>query len=158
MAFLGSLVQSLTGDSGNPLTKESKGLGSSSYQALNYDSGNVYKNSLVDTIPLSLTCFPSCLVLLALAVLDAFQSALNEIPSTSAANPPRSFVYISAEDIFKPFVPRGYIDTKRTAERDISITCASNPSSFVQPTFIRPGALVLSLLLRLILQSHPFKS
>ena len=32
---------------------------------------------------------------------------------------PRAFVYVSAEDIFRPFIPARYIETKRQAELDI---------------------------------------
>lgn len=32
---------------------------------------------------------------------------------------PRPFIYISAEDIFRPVVPSAYIDTKREAEEQI---------------------------------------
>ncbi len=32
---------------------------------------------------------------------------------------PRPFIYISAEDIFRPIVPAAYIDTKREAEEQI---------------------------------------
>lgn len=32
---------------------------------------------------------------------------------------PRSFIYISAEDIFRPVVPATYIETKREAEEQI---------------------------------------
>lgn len=32
---------------------------------------------------------------------------------------PRPFIYISAEDIFRPVVPAAYIDTKREAEEKI---------------------------------------
>ena len=42
--------------------------------------------------------------------------------STEAAaevGKPRPFIYISAEDIFRPVVPSAYIDTKREAEEQI---------------------------------------
>ena len=32
---------------------------------------------------------------------------------------PRPFVYISAEDIFRPIIPAAYIETKREAEKQI---------------------------------------
>ena len=32
---------------------------------------------------------------------------------------PRPFIYISAEDIFRPVIPSAYIDTKREAEEKI---------------------------------------
>lgn len=41
-------------------------------------------------------------------------------PSNSViANVPRPFVYISAEDIFRPVIPARYIETKREAENGI---------------------------------------
>jgi hypothetical protein len=50
---------------------------------------------------------------------------------------PRPFVYISAEDIFRPLIPSGYITSKREAERLI-IAIANKQPNF-RPVFIRPS-------------------
>jgi hypothetical protein len=39
--------------------------------------------------------------------------------SGASKSKPRPFIYISAEDIFRPIVPSAYIDTKRQAEEQI---------------------------------------
>ena len=43
---------------------------------------------------------------------------VNSADNTALAQP-RPFIYISAEDIFRPIVPTAYIDTKREAEEQI---------------------------------------
>lgn len=40
---------------------------------------------------------------------------VNSTDNTGSGQP-RPFIYISAEDIFRPIVPTAYIDTKREAE------------------------------------------
>jgi hypothetical protein len=51
----------------------------------------------------------------------------------------RTFVYISAEDIFSPLVPRGYITSKRAAERDIALACRHAPEARVRAVSLRPS-------------------
>ncbi|KAF8964052.1 hypothetical protein BDZ97DRAFT_1904608 [Flammula alnicola] len=79
---------------GNPLEKQTPGGNHlKSYETMNRDS--------------------------ALRVCEAFLSSpAGEDPSWNA-NKPRPFVYISAEDIFRPVIPARYIETKREAERGI---------------------------------------
>jgi hypothetical protein len=48
-------------------------------------------------------------------VAEAF---VNSVDNTGLGQP-RPFIYISAEDIFRPLVPAAYIDTKREAEEQI---------------------------------------
>lgn len=43
---------------------------------------------------------------------------MNSVDGTETGLP-RPFIYISAEDIFRPIVPAAYIDTKREAEEQI---------------------------------------
>ncbi len=112
----------------------------------------------------------------ALAVLSALRDALGHSGSTltltactpgttDPATPPRTpFVYISAEDVFPaPLVPRGYVESKRAAEREIAAVVAGDrvqallragPESEgqsaevqgrIRPVFIRPGACCASL-------------
>ncbi|KIJ44035.1 hypothetical protein M422DRAFT_228655 [Sphaerobolus stellatus SS14] len=51
---------------------------------------------------------------------------------------PHTFVYVSAEDLGRPFVPRRYIETKREAEQGIQKICAGTDirSVFIRPSFI----------------------
>ncbi|KAF9564599.1 mitochondrial protein [Agrocybe pediades] len=92
-ALVGSLWKRAIGDSGNPLEKgqrtDSNGR-PTSYEAMNRDS--------------------------ALRVCEAF---LSSPVGVSTENQPRPFVFISAEDIFRPVIPPRYIETKREAERGI---------------------------------------
>jgi hypothetical protein len=74
----------------------------------------------------------SCLALL---VLDTYLTA------TSLSDTiPRAFIYISAEDITRPFVPARYIETKREAEIAIQNRLRDS-SSQIRPVFIRPSTL-----------------
>lgn len=49
---------------------------------------------------------------------------------------PRSFVYVSAADVF-PIVPRRYFTSKREAEEYILSHCT--PQTGVHPVIVRPG-------------------
>lgn len=51
---------------------------------------------------------------------------------------PRPFVYISAEDIFRPVIPARYIETKWEAERGIE-TMMANTTDY-RGVYIRPSA------------------
>lgn len=85
------------------------------------------------------TCF-SILLLKALLVCNAFLSNL----SHEELNGPRPFVYVSAEDIFRPFIPARYIETKREAELGIENMVAKDPN--YRAVFVRPSVyLVISL-------------
>ncbi|KAJ9125560.1 hypothetical protein QFC22_000522 [Naganishia vaughanmartiniae] len=73
----------------------------------------------------------------------------------------RPFVYVSAEDIFRPFVPDGYIRTKRQAEEAVLALCADSAlraraaqegkeqvvgdraadGGAVRPVLVRPGLM-----------------
>lgn len=53
------------------------------------------------------------------------------------SNIPRPFVYISAEDIFRPIIPARYIETKRAAEQGIELMMANNPS--YRGVYMRPS-------------------
>jgi hypothetical protein len=101
----------------------------------------------------------------AIAVLKAFLETKpdyfqNPNDLLSPANEPSPFIYISAEDVFRPFVPERYILTKREAETRIqrmSETARSmlqqsmqednefeqleRPQRLVKPVFVRPSKL-----------------
>jgi len=85
-------------------------------------------------------------------------SALQVAQTYCTARPPtdldgkRTFVYISAEDVFRPFVPKRYIDTKREAEENLAQLCASEAYS-MRSVFMRPVLLDLSSRLH---QNPPF--
>ncbi|KAH8833658.1 mitochondrial protein [Flagelloscypha sp. PMI_526] len=72
----------------------------------------------------------------ALRVCEAFLRS--RPPKTPEA--PRPFVYLSAEDVFRPFVPAGYIITKRQAEIAIRENVKDGQGQF-KPVFIRPGLI-----------------
>ncbi|GAA5914888.1 hypothetical protein JCM8208_003039 [Rhodotorula glutinis] len=87
----------------------------------------------------------------ALALFDAFHSSRS--PSSSSLLAPSPFVFISAEDIFRPFVPARYIQTKRQAEAEIWRRACGAPAgaegggaaagieSSVRPVFVRPSLM-----------------
>lgn len=73
-------------------------------------------------------------------------SALRVFETYQAAAPPenagKTFVYVSAEDVFRPFVPKRYIETKRQAEDEISRVCGEiSPPGSLRDVFIRPGLM-----------------
>ncbi|KAG8935671.1 hypothetical protein FRC02_006947 [Tulasnella sp. 418] len=74
----------------------------------------------------------------AIKVLDTYLEAEPPSDSDSAS---RAFVYISAEDIFRPFVPKRYIDTKREAEHGIATLCNNNETANIRDVSIRPGLM-----------------
>lgn len=67
-------------------------------------------------------------------VAEAFTASTPEVELLH----PRAFVYVSAEDIFRPFISARYIETKRQAELDIGNMMASNPA--YRPVYVRPSA------------------
>lgn len=65
------------------------------------------------------------------------------LETPTSATPPRPFVYVSAEDIFRPIVPDGYIRTKRQAEQAILALCAdSQQRAQVDETHVDGGAIM----------------
>jgi hypothetical protein len=106
--MFGTLSSFLGFQSRNPLDAEAK---SGSYQVMNRDT--------------------------ALRVCEAFTSSKHESSSGVTTAVSRPFVYVSAEDILRPVVPAGYIESKRDAEVKIE-TIVENKKDF-RPVFIRPG-------------------
>ena len=70
----------------------------------------------------------------ALRVCETF---LASVPKVEIEGP-RPFVYVSAEDIFRPFIPARYIETKREAEVRIEEMMENNPQ--FRGVYIRPSA------------------
>jgi len=65
-------------------------------------------------------------------------------PSASTTiNIPRPFVYISAEDVFRPVISPRYIETKWEAERGIEEIMTSAPD--FRGVYIRPSAYSASI-------------
>ncbi|RDB21122.1 MIOREX complex component 2 [Hypsizygus marmoreus] len=108
--LVNSFCQSLSGDRGNPLEKTADDSQKGSYEVMNRDA--------------------------ALRVCEAFVSST---PSADAEvdNNPRPFVYISAEDIFRPVIPARYIETKREAEEGIEALMTGRPD--YRGVYIRPS-------------------
>lgn len=77
--------------------------------------------------------FADLLVFLALRVCEAFVES--RAPEQSKGS--RPFVYISAEDIFRPIIPARYIETKREAEAGID-TLVRDKKGF-HGVYIRPS-------------------
>ncbi|CAK5277397.1 unnamed protein product [Mycena citricolor] len=69
----------------------------------------------------------------ALRVFEAFQSS-----SAPVGGGARPFVFISAADVFRPWVPARYIETKRAAEVEIEERLAGHEASF-RGVYLRPG-------------------
>ncbi|KAH8926002.1 NAD(P)-binding protein [Atractiella rhizophila] len=73
---------------------------------------------------------------------DAAVSIFNAFSSTTSPFNSRSpFVFISAEDIFRPFIPSGYIQSKREAELTISTLSKTPLARTTRPVFLRPSII-----------------
>jgi hypothetical protein len=128
---LGGLVSSFghawgLGAAGNPLKKQIPGeVGT--YESINTDSGPFlsFPDNWWELIPFCI----------ALRVLETYAS------SVPTSGPPPPFVYISAEDIFRPLVPARYIESKRAAE--VAITRDGR----VRGIYLRPGEFSYNLYL-----------
>lgn len=77
---------------------------------------------------------------LALQVCETFLST--QPPSTPSLPNPRAFVYVSAEDIFRPFISARYITTKRETELSIRSMVRNRPEAGVREVFVRPSKSV----------------
>jgi len=108
LGLVTSFCESVTGDCGNPLEKTTYDLQRDSYEVLNRDT--------------------------ALRVCQRFISSSAD---TDIHNIPRPFVYISAEDVFRPIIPARYIETKREAEQGIEALIADEPD--YRGVYIRPS-------------------
>ncbi|GAA5974371.1 hypothetical protein JCM21900_003770 [Sporobolomyces salmonicolor] len=79
------------------------------------------------------------------SAIDAFRTFRSSQPTSSLASSPSPFVFISAEDIFRPFIPEGYIQSKRDAERTITEEALAEAEGgsgrAVRPVFVRPSLI-----------------
>ncbi|KZV90411.1 putative mitochondrion protein [Exidia glandulosa HHB12029] len=72
----------------------------------------------------------------ALRVFETFAAAQPEGPHE------RAFVYISAEDVFGPFVPPRYVQSKREAEEELArLATFEHATAQIRPVFLRPGLI-----------------
>ncbi|KAG6845328.1 hypothetical protein H0H87_010785 [Tephrocybe sp. NHM501043] len=110
LGLVGILHNNVVGDHGNPLENSTDESRRGSYDVMNRDT--------------------------ALRVCEAFVSSPME---SRAPNAPRPFVYISAEDIFRPLIPGRYIESKREAERGIDSLMDGRPD--YRGVYIRPTTL-----------------
>ncbi|GAA5900845.1 hypothetical protein JCM6882_007679 [Rhodosporidiobolus microsporus] len=121
--ILKNVLENAAGSRGNPLAK---GRGERSYEKLNRDSAIALFRSF-------------------LASRSSYTCPLTGSSSSSPSTPPRSpFVYLSAEDIFRPFVPARYIQTKREAEEAIArlaLEAQAEGQAGVRPVFVRPSLM-----------------
>ncbi|GAA5933086.1 ubiquinone biosynthesis protein COQ11 [Sporobolomyces koalae] len=112
LKVLQSVVGNLLGEQGNPLKKR----GERTYERMNRDS--------------------------AIETFRAFRQSRSVPSCTSPAQGPSPFIFISAEDIFRPFIPSGYIRSKREAEavitREALVDAGERP---IRPVFIRPSLI-----------------
>lgn len=67
-----------------------------------------------------------------------------------ASNVPRPFVYISAEDIFRPVIPARYISTKREAEQGIERLISGNLRDRFRGVYIRPSQFYFTVIFFLV--------
>ena len=76
-----------------------------------------------------------------MVALTVLQTYLAEVKDLDAN---KTFVCISAEDIFRPVIPARYITTttKREAEREITHLCEASGQN-LRPVFIRPSTCFL---------------
>lgn len=120
------LIAAMTGGGGhgNPLDREPQRR--SHYELINRDSGA----SFPDRRPLQYEFGP---LNSALRVCEAFKSSKPDPDVTHV----RPFVYISAEDIYRPLIPAGYIETKRETEQKISQLLRDDSNH--RSVFIRPS-------------------
>ena len=129
-ALTGSLFRGITGvriGGANPLA--SKGFGKT-YERLNRDSG-MLSFSICNHLTNKLQ-FPKA--------LQVCKSFLSHSQPTSHPVQRKSFVYISAEDIFRPFIPARYITTKREAEQGIASIIRERTE--IKGVLIRPSGLI----------------
>jgi hypothetical protein len=75
----------------------------------------------------------------ALRMCEAFVQSQSEHAEIARR---RAFVFVSAEDIFRPFVPARYIESKREAELGIERILATQPG--FRGVYIRPSACLSS--------------
>jgi hypothetical protein len=74
------------------------------------------------------------------AAVKAAEAFLNSADNAKTQEP-RPFIYISAEDIFRPIVPDAYIEMKREAEERIERMMEAKTN--YRGVYMRPGEILL---------------
>jgi len=80
----------------------------------------------------------------ALKTYETFSASSQDKNLVRSSSP---FIYLSAEDIFRPLIPLRYISSKRQAEKLIEKSCWENDFNGddqirrIRPVFIRPGLM-----------------
>ncbi|PCH38007.1 NAD(P)-binding protein [Wolfiporia cocos MD-104 SS10] len=95
------------------------------------------------------------------AALRVCETFVSTPPSVQVAGP-RPFIFVSAEDIFRPFIPARYIETKREAELGIEYMIGGKPdyrAAYMRPSliyhpYLRPLTSPLAALLDLSATIH----
>lgn len=82
-------------------------------------------------------CISHVLIISFHAALRVCEAFVTSEPATPLAHA-RPFMYISAEDVFRPFISPRYIETKREAEAGIMRMTASSPA--YRGVCVRPSA------------------
>lgn len=126
------LVGAIAGGGGNPLDRVPQRC---SYEVINRDSGALFPELLYKTPPQ----YEFGSLNSALRACEAFKSSKPD-PGVTHIRP---FIYISAEDIFRPLVPARYIETKREAEQRINKLLRDHPNH--RSVFIRPSKSLCNL-------------
>lgn len=80
------------------------------------------------------SCYCTFLLLTCRAAVRVATAFVN---STASSQHPRPFIYISAEDIFRPIIPAAYIETKREAEEQIERLMGTRPDC--RGVYMRPS-------------------
>ena len=127
--LIGSLASDLCAKSGNPLEADQDKKGT--YELLNRDSGMCSR-------PLQGFITLTCVMIQAIRVCETFMSTKPEMK----LDVPRPFIYLSAEDCGRPFIPARYIEAKREAELAIQSMMSKNPH--FRGVFIRPSMFFIS--------------
>ncbi|KAJ7709846.1 mitochondrial protein [Mycena rosella] len=71
----------------------------------------------------------------ALRVCEAFTASAPPADAPASARP---FVFLSAADVFRPWIPARYVETKRAAERGLAALLDADPARF-RGVYLRPG-------------------
>lgn len=127
--MLRGIAETALGGKGNPLESKKSSSSAVTYEKMNRDAG---KSILIPT-QRDRTQLIFSMGLPALAMFEAFAETR---PIEHEGTPDSTFVYLSAEDIFRPFVPARYIATKREAE--VTIMRRVGELDVLQHRAIRP--------------------
>ena len=150
LSVLRSIAGNLVGETRNPLRERR---GDRTYERMNRDSGERELLPALEGDERG-SSFRSCclswssvsLVPPKPTVIEAFRAFRQSrtVPSCNATTPSLSrspFVFISAEDVFRPFVPARYIESKRQAEQTILAEARVEAGERqIRPVFVRPSA------------------